>query len=228
LIYRTKKRIFNIKDKIMAGALIGAGIQAAAGLVQGVHGIIQSNKGRKALENLDRPEYQIPDEILKNVDQAERMALQGMTETEKKEYVQRLQQNQAAQLSQMKTLGAGTRGLNQVNQAQQAGNISLLSMDEQKRQGNMLAATNQRSLYAQKLDEQWSVNKYQPYVQKYNQAQGLIGAGQQNLGEGLDSFTQSAANFASLGGFGGNTTTNPTTTSGSMFPLKSTSINMFR
>ena len=180
--------------------MIGAIIGGATGLIQAGAGAIQTHKANKGLKNLSRPTYEIPDEVLKNVSQAERMALQGMPEDQKMQYVERMQQSQAGQVSQMKTLGAGLRGMAGIGQEQREMNKNLLSMDVQVRQQNMLQATNQRSLLAQKKDEQWSINKYQPYMQKKNALEAQKGAGIQNMFGGLATVGQAGMNAFSLGG----------------------------
>lgn len=183
--------------------MIGAIIGGATGLIQAGAGAIQSYKANKALKKLSRPTYEIPDEVLKNVSQAERMALQGMPEDQKMQYVERMQQSQAGQLSQMKTLGAGLRGMAGIQQEQKEMNKNLLSMDAQARMQNMLQATHQRSILADKKDDQWSINQYQPYMQKKNALEAQKGAGIQNMFGGLATVGQSAMNAFSLGGGGG-------------------------
>ncbi len=183
--------------------MIGAIIGGATGLIQAGAGAIQTHKANKALKKLSRPTYEIPDEVLKNVSQAERMALQGMPEDQKMQYVERMQQSQAGQLSQMKTLGAGLRGMAGIQQEQKEMNKNLLSMDAQARMQNMLQATHQRSILSDKKDEQWSINEYQPYMQKKNALEAQKGAGIQNMFGGLSTVGQAAMNAFSLGGGGG-------------------------
>lgn len=187
--------------------MIGAIIGGATGLIQAGAGLIQSKKADKKLKNLQRPQYQIPDEVLKNVSEAERMALQGLPEEQKMQYVERMQQSGANQLSTMKSLGAGLRGLSGVQQSFQESNKELLSLDAQARRQNMLQATYQRSLLGQKKDEQWSINQYQPYMQEKNALEAQKGAGIQNMFGGLSTVGQSAMNIFAMGGFNKNKNT---------------------
>ena len=54
-------------------------------------GIGEYEEGKAKLEALEakgRPQYQIPDEIYQNLSHAQRMALEGLPEEQKKQYVE--------------------------------------------------------------------------------------------------------------------------------------------
>ena len=182
---------------------IGAMVQGTAGIVQGIHGLIQRSKGRDMMDELsDTPEYQNPEERLENVRTAERLALQGLPEEQKLQYLERMQQSQAGRLGAMKTLSSGLRGMSAIGQEQREMNKNLLSMDAQARYQNIQNMIHQKSLYADAKDNEWSINEYQPWVRDYNQAQAMIGAGEQNFSQGINTVAQSGANYGSMG-FGG-------------------------
>ena len=178
----------------MIGAMLG--IQAATGLVQGIGGFMQNRKGKKMLESLERPTMEVQSEYKQNVNQAERIAQEGIGAATRNQFIQNQNQNSAMQLAGLKSLGAGLKGMSQLSAYQQQGNMSLLSADEQARKQGIMAAKEKRNVLAGKKEDAWNYNENLPYVQDYNQAQAMMGAGQQNMMGALDTIGGSAMNAA--------------------------------
>ena len=171
--------------------------QAASGLISVITGIFQKKKANKLLDNLHRPDYVIPNEIMQNQKQAELNARQGLPSEQYQQAMQNIQRQQNRTLQ-----GARDRrgGLLAVSAAQQNANDSLLGLDvanAKARLGNQQALYGINNQVAGYKDKAFQINKMQPYQQNYNYAMGLLGAGNQNLTGGIDKFTGGL-----FGGFG--------------------------
>lgn len=163
----------------MIGAVI-AGTQAAIGIGQAV-------AGYSKLKNLTRPEYQIPSEIEQNMSEAELMSYYGMPDAQKQSYMQNIQRSGQQALSGTADRKGGLGMVSAIQQNQQDSYSNLLSADVQQRMQNIQNAQNMRSVMAGYKDKAFQMNEMEPYQQDYAEAQGLIGAGMQNVMGGLQS-----------------------------------------
>jgi hypothetical protein len=163
-------------------AILG-GVQAAAGIGQAVAGWVKK-------KNLTRPEYQIPDEIEKNMSEAELMSYYGMPDAQKQQYMQNIQRAGQQALAGVADRKGGLGMVSTIQQSQQDSYMSLLSADVQQRMQNIQAAQQQREVMAQFKDKAFEVNEMQPYQQSYAEAQALIGAGTQNFMGGLSTIAE--------------------------------------
>lgn len=157
---------------------------------QTVFGIGQMIKGKKMARDNKRPTYEIPDEIKKNLSQAQMMAMEGLPEEQKNQYIQNLQRASNFALSGMSDRKGGLAGLGSLVQGQQDAYTGLLSADAQAKQQNQQALMQQRGVMADYKDKAFGLNKMEPYQQKVAESQALIGAGLQNIGGGLGSLAQ--------------------------------------
>jgi hypothetical protein len=155
-----------------------------AGLISGVTGFFQRRAAKKALAKLQRPEYQIPDEILRNQKMAEQAANEGLPSAQYNQAMQNIQRQQNRGISAAADRRGGLMALPGL---QQQANDALLGLDVKNAQARM---ANQQKLYginsqvAGYKDKQWGINKMQPYERDYQYNMGLLGAGNQNLVSG--------------------------------------------
>jgi hypothetical protein len=155
-----------------------------AGLISGVTGFFQRRAAKKALAKLQRPEYQIPDEILRNQKMAEQAANEGLPSAQYNQAMQNIQRQQNRGISAAADRRGGLMALPGL---QQQANDALLGLDVKNAQARM---ANQQKLYginsqvAGYKDKQWDINKMQPYERDYQYNMGLLGAGNQNLVSG--------------------------------------------
>ena len=70
-----------------------------SGLLSGVVGFFQRRKAKKALASLQRPEYQIPNEVLQNQKMAEKAASEGLPSQQYNQATQNIQRQQSRALS---------------------------------------------------------------------------------------------------------------------------------
>ena len=182
-----------------AAAFIGPAIQGVLGIGQMAFGASQSRKAKEQLENLERPELKIPDEILENLSIAEKIALEGLPEQERKLFVEDIQRAMQSGGALLQERGLGVAGVTGLVQQQTDALRGLLQMDvAAKREGQAAAAAARGSLAAFK-QQQFQVNELDPFLQESLRLQALQGAGIQNVMTGTQTFAEAGAN---LGGSG--------------------------
>jgi hypothetical protein len=177
---------------------------------QTAFGIAQLVKGKKMERNNKRPTYEIPDEVKKNLSQAQMQAMGGLPEAQKNQYIQNLQRAGNFGLSAMSDRKGGLAGLESLVQGQNDAYTGLLSADAQAHQQNLQNLQQQRQNMAEYQDKSFDYNKDQPYQQKLAQSQALMGAGLQNIGGGLGSMAQGLQQKNLYGQMGDNGEQEPT------------------
>jgi hypothetical protein len=201
---------------LLMGSLSGGGGQGqgianlAGGLIGGISGFFQRRKAKKLLREAgEQPMYQIPQEILNNQKMAELAANEGLPSQQYNNAMKNIQRSQANALS-----GALDRrsALMALPKIQQQSNDAYSNLDASDAAARM---QNQRALYgigaqtAQYRDKEFQVNKMQPWERKFNYAQQLLGAGNQNMVGGIEKLIGGGLGLIGSGGLsiggGGNT-----------------------
>jgi len=184
-------------------AFIGPAIQAVGGLGQIGFGISQEQKAQRQLKELERPEFEIPEEILQNLSTAERMALEGLPAQERQLFVEDIQRAIQTGGTQLQERGLGVAGVTGLVQQQTDALRGLLQMDVQaKREGESRLA-EARSSVAGFKEKEFQLNELDPYLQESLQAQSLQGAGLQNIFTGIGTLGSAGANIGGIPGLGG-------------------------
>lgn len=174
-------------------ALLSA-IPSAFSLIQGIG---QRKRGQRILDNLQRPEYQTPDEIMSMLTLAQARASDPYS---------------MAEMNARRDIGVS--GANAVSAAQMGGNPNdvisgivgqqgnsynrlgaQVEADQAQRQANL---TNMLGTVAKYKDLEFEMNKYAPWLQKYNEGREMVGAGNQNIFGGLNGLASVGSLFASL------------------------------
>jgi len=186
--------------------------------VQTGMGIYQTFKGNQLRNSMDRPTYEIPQEILDSLTDAQIQALRGMPAEQKQQYLDNVMRSQQASLDAMGDRKAGLAGLAGVQQTALDAYRNMLSMDAQQRQANEQALQNTRGVVAGFRDKAFDYNQAQPYDQTMAAAEGMTGAGMQNIMGGVQAGSQMGLDAAmfnqymnSIGG-PGDTNTDSTNT----------------
>src|SRR6478736_3545381 len=183
--------------------MIAGGAQAAGGIISGITGLSQKRKAKKLLNSLgDQPEYAIPNEIMQNQKMAQLAASEGLPSQQYNNAMKNIQRSQANALS-----GAIDRrsALMALPKLQQQANDAYGKLDVADANARM---NNQRQLYginsqvAGYRDKAFDINQMQPYQEKKNYYNSLLGAGNQNLMSGIDK-AASGVGLLVGGGFGG-------------------------
>lgn len=167
----------------------GGGASTTLGAVQLAYGMYQQKKNK-------RPTYEIPQEIQQNLTQAQNMALQGLPEEQKQQYLSNLQRGSAQALASSSSRGGGLAGIANINQQQNDAYGNLLSMDSQARNQNQQLLMGQRQTMADYKDQAFQINKVNPYYEKTSQNNAMMGAGMQNMSQGFQ-----AGNTGGSGGY---------------------------
>lgn len=183
------------------GGAGGGAANIAGGLVSGVTGFFQRRKAKKELAKLQRPTYEVPNEIMQNQKMAQQAANEGLPS---EQYAQAMQGIQRQQNSALNAAG-GRRGvLMALPGIQQQSNDQTLNLNVKNAQARM---NNKQQLYginsqvAGYRDKAFNINKLQPYQEDKNYYQSMLGAGNQNMIGGIDKIAAGAGSF--LGGGGG-------------------------
>lgn len=153
---------------------VAAGIASAAVTMAGIQYVKGKRDQKKDEKN--RPNYQIPTEVGQNLTDAQRMALQGLPEEQKQEYISNLQRSQAYSLSELGTRKSGIAGLAALNQNTNDSYAKLLSMDAQAKIQNQGALMGERQNVANYKDQQWQTNTLNPYYENIARRQARDGA----------------------------------------------------
>lgn len=186
------------------GSGAGAGVaNIAGGLVGGLTGFFQKRKAQKMLKNLNRPEYTIPQEVLRSQKMAEMGAQEGLPSAQYNKAMQNIQRQQNNMLA-----GATDRrsALMALPKIQQSTNDAALNLDVADSNARL---QNQKTLYGisaqtgQYRDKAFQTNQMQPYQEKKNYAESLLGAGNQNLTGGIEKLLGGVGSLAFGGGMGG-------------------------
>ena len=158
-----------------------AAVMAIPAAVQAGTGIYQAFKGNQMARSMDRPEYEIPQEILDNLTDAQIQALRGLPDAQKSLYLDNVARSQQAALEAMSTRKGGLAGLSNVQQQANDAYRNLLSMDAKQRQANEKALMGVKSDVAVYKDKVFQTNQMQPYLDMMQSVEAMKGAGLRNI-----------------------------------------------
>lgn len=172
--------------------LIIGGVSAASGLISGISGLFQKSKGNKLLNSLQYPSEAIPQELLQNQQQARINANTGMPSEQYNLAMKNIQRQQLMALRGAQDRRGGLAVLGGLQQNADDAQLKLDSANSQQRLNNQKTLYGINSQVASTKRDIFDKNIRQKYNQDYNYAQGLIGAGNQNLIGGLDKIVTGA------------------------------------
>lgn len=195
-------------------------MSAVPAVVQGVQGFIQSGKARKMLDNLERPQYEIPQSVMQGTQRAINAA-SSFQMPGQDAYQQSIDQASSGALyniTQNATSGpealAAMTGVYGAQMGAQNQMALAAAQDYQRRDQLAQQALMTRGEYE---DKAWMTNVYQPYAEEAQAASALAEAGKINAYQavkGLAGVGANAVMMKSLGMFDTGTGTNkvaPTT-----------------
>jgi hypothetical protein len=166
-------------------------LMAIANAGQAGLGIYQGFKANKLAKNLDRPDFEIPQEIYQNLDDAEIQALEGLPAAQKQAYLENIQRGTQTALGNISSRkGPGFEYALQSEADQQK---QLLGQDVAQRQANQANLQSQRGVMADYKNKEWEdrMSAYTDAAQNVKDLTGasienVVGAGQNMLGQFLD------------------------------------------
>jgi len=159
---------------------IPALLAAAPAIMQGITGLAQMIGGKKQLNNLERPEYEIPNEVK----QALAISRANYADPTMPGQQTMYDRNSLAAANAARAAiegGGGLSSLAGISAAESTGaqNIGIAGANFQNQQE--LQYQQQLGNMANYKDQEWQVNKFAPYSEAYNEGRERIGAGQQNF-----------------------------------------------
>jgi len=177
------------------GGLISIG-SSLAGLLGGNK---QKKQGKKMLAGLKDPGYVIPEEFNKNLGIAENMARTGLPSQEYNLASTNIQRGTQAGLRQLGRMSNPFAGIAGLARSQSDAFSRLDASNAAARRQNLLGAMGaRRELAGQKLNQQqYNQRRYEEAV---NEANAMIGAGQQNKAGSLGALGQYGAMLGLYGG----------------------------
>lgn len=168
---------------------IGGALSIGSSLLGLIGGIGQKAKAKKMLKGLKDPGYQIPDEFKTNVFEAEQAARRGLPAQEYNLASTNIQRGTQAGLRQLGRMSNPFAGIAGLARSQSDSFAQLDASNAAARRQNMLQAMGaRREMAGQRLNQQqYEQRRYEEAV---NEANAMMGAGQQNTAGGLGSLGQ--------------------------------------
>lgn len=177
-----------------------AAIGAIPAVSQGIQGINQINQGKKTLEGLVRPKYEIPSEI-KSALTLSRQAYADPRLTGQGQAQNQIDATMANTVQQARDFGNPMQALStiQANANAATNNLNVEAARQQER--DLAGLQDMLGTMGKYQDQAWQMNKFSPYSDKYQEARQQVGAGQQNVYGALDKI--SSVGLSMLSGAGG-------------------------
>lgn len=187
----------------MAPAVAAALISAVPAAVKGIQGIFQGAKGAKLAKRNVRPTYEIPPEFQQNLAIAENRAKGGLPQQQYTQGMQNIQRGQGTGLRQIGRMGRGGNVAGLARAGMDAA-LNLDVADANARMRNQETAMGYRSQIGQQqlAKQQW--DKFGKYQEQAAAAEGLKGAGRQNVMGGLSDLANIGMTAIAYGDLGGN------------------------
>lgn len=170
----------------MPASYIGGGAQLLSGIVGDIVGAGQKKQGNRILGGLTYPTEAIPQAIIENQDEARQRANQGLPSAQYNKAMQDIQRQQMAAIYGTQSKRGGLSTIADVQKNTNDATLNLDAKDAQQRIANQNNLQEVNNAVGGWQDKVWDNNVKQKYLQNYNYAMGLIGAGNQNQSNGID------------------------------------------
>ena len=170
-------------------------LAALPALFQTITGSIQAIEGQQTLNSLQRPEYEIPSEVRT----ALTLAQQEYGSVGRDEMNARIQNQLGAANSASVAVasGNGYAAAPAIEAQRQAGSREISALAEQKRRADLQRLMASQENMANYKDQEFQVNKFAPYAQRYNEGREQIGGGLENINTGLSGVSSLAQIYMS-------------------------------
>ena len=164
---------------------IAAGVAVVGGGIKMYQGYQQKKAGQNAEGALDKPEFEIPQEALKNMSIAEKEAYNGLPAEQKRAFLENQQRSSQTALRNSSDRRGGLGVVSQIQGQENLSNRQLLQDDVNARQQNMQRAMDARNVIAGYKNKRFE-HEYSEYSTDLDYARAQQGAGQQNMSAGMD------------------------------------------
>ena len=163
---------------------VAAGVAVVGGGIQIYQGIQQKKAGEEMEAGLDKPEFQIPPEIAKNMSEAEMRSYQGLPDEQKAAFIDNQQRAAQTALRSSSDRRGGLGMVSQIQAQQDRSSLDLLQQDVAARDKNILRAQEARNVMASYRDKRFE-HDYNEYSADLDYARAQVGAGMQNIAGGM-------------------------------------------
>jgi hypothetical protein len=170
----------------VTGSLISGGAHVLSGLFGGLVGGGQERKGENLLNSLVYPTESVPQAELDNVALAKQLANQGMPSAQYNKAMQDIQRQQLTALTSAQSRRSALDALPSITNTASNATLGLDAENAKERLANQRQLIGVNNEFANWQDKVWDNNVKQKYIQNYNYAMGLIGAGNQNISNSVD------------------------------------------
>lgn len=195
------------ESKFNFGNLAGGLAAAVPSIFGTISGIIQRNKGMKMMKNNARPIYRRPSEVGQGLALSEQQYLNGGMPGTANLIDNIGSANANASDMAIQAASSGGDALDAItklnyNQNQQFNNVA--AQEAEFKAGQLDNYQQQLGIGAQYADKEFEYNQNQPYQDRAAAASAMIGAGNTNVGNGLNGVSQLATTALMGGMFSGN------------------------
>ena len=168
---------------------LGGALSIGSSLIGAIGGLFQKAKGKKMLKQLQDPGYTIPKGYYKNLADYEQLARVGMPMEQYNLAKQGIDRTVSGGLRSLSKSSNPSAGVASAVRAGIEGGLNLEATNAGMRRQNILGAMGARRDLA---NQELAKNQYaqQRYMDKVNQANALMGAGQQNTAGSLGALGQ--------------------------------------
>lgn len=183
-----------------------AAIKGGLGAIQGIAGAIGMARQAKK-----EPQYEIPGQAKEAEALGRAMGAEGMAGAQRTQALQDIQQSALMGLRASQDRRGGLMAAQNVQAQMGRQTLSLAAQDAAMRQQNQRFAYSALMAGAQYADKAFS-NRYQSWLNKYQQSRALLGAGLQNITGAVDTYASGKMyeNYLSgKSGTGGSETASP-------------------
>lgn len=165
--------------------ILPAILSAIPSVFQAIEGIGQRKRGQRILDNLVRPEYNMPNEVNQNLALAQ--ARYGDPYSVSEQNARRDIGVSAANAIAAGQLTGNLSGMVPAIAGNESQNYNRLQAQvEQDRVQRQHDLMNMRGEVGKYKDLTWQLNQFAPYMQKYNEGREMVGAGTQNIYSSLN------------------------------------------
>lgn len=192
----------------MSMAIIGAGVAVGGAALSYGMAAHQKNQAKRILGGLQYPNEAVPQGAIENQDAARERANLGLPSQQYNQAMQSIQRQQNAALYSTQNLRGGLSTIAKTQLGTSDAQAKLDAQNAQARvmnQNNLQGINNQMASWQNKI---WDNNTKQKYITNYNYAMGLLGVGNQNQSNAINSAVAGVGRGAAMYGNHLNGTTN--------------------
>lgn len=160
-------------------------LAAIPSLYQTITGMAQAAQGRRTLDGLERPTYEIPGAAKQSLALAQAQYADPRMPGENTAN-SRIAQAFSNFNSAARQTSNPLAGLAMAQANANRGYTDVAAQSAMYQRQDQQNLQQQQGQYAQYQDQAWQMNKFAPYFEKYNEAREQIGAGQQNQFSGMN------------------------------------------